>query len=55
VIGFFMNTLVMRTDLSAIPTSSRCSSGVRQVTLEAYAHQDLPLRNWWKPYSRNEI
>ncbi len=43
LIGFFVNLLVLRTDLSGNPSFRELLKRVRQVTLEAYAHQDLPF------------
>ena len=43
LIGFFANSLVLRTDLSGNPSFRELLSRVRQVAVEAYAHQDLPF------------
>ncbi|BAZ37904.1 amino acid adenylation domain protein [Calothrix sp. NIES-4101] len=43
LIGFFVNLLVLRTDLSENPTFLELLQRVRTQTLAAYAHQDLPF------------
>ena len=43
LIGFFANTLVLRSDLSADPPFSVFLEQVRDMTLEAYTHQELPF------------
>ncbi|MEG3875944.1 amino acid adenylation domain-containing protein [Microcoleus sp. herbarium7] len=43
ILGLFVNTLVMRNDLSGDPSFRTLLSRVRGVTLDAYAHQDLPF------------
>jgi amino acid adenylation domain-containing protein len=42
-IGFFINTLALRTDLSGNPTFLDLLARVRKVSLEAFAHQDAPF------------
>jgi alpha-ketoglutarate-dependent taurine dioxygenase len=43
LIGFFVNLMALRTDLSGPPTFRELLRRVRRVALEAYAHQDLPF------------
>ncbi len=43
LIGFFVNSLVLRTNFSGNPTFRELLGRVREVTLGAYSHQDLPF------------
>jgi hypothetical protein len=43
LIGFFVNTLALRTDLSGDPSFRELLGRVRGTTLEAFAHQELPF------------
>ncbi len=42
-IGFFVNALVLRLDLSGNPSFRQLLEQVREVTLEAFGHQDIPF------------
>jgi amino acid adenylation domain-containing protein len=43
LIGFFVNSLALRTDLSGNPTFRQLIRRVKEVAVSAYAHQDLPF------------
>jgi amino acid adenylation domain-containing protein len=43
LIGFFVNTIVLRTDLSAAPSFESLLAQMRRTTVAAFAHQELPF------------
>ncbi|QMU71814.1 amino acid adenylation domain-containing protein [Streptacidiphilus sp. P02-A3a] len=45
LVGFFINTLVLRTDLSGDPSFRELLARIRETDLAAYANQDIPFES----------
>lgn len=43
LIGFFVNTLVIRANISGDPSFEDMLNQIKETTIDAYAHQDLPF------------
>ncbi len=43
LIGFFVNTLALRTDISGDPTYRELLGRIKNTTLDAFSHQELPF------------
>ncbi|MET8014779.1 amino acid adenylation domain-containing protein [Streptomyces sp. NPDC005271] len=58
LIGFFVNQIVLRADLTGAPTWRELLGRTKEVALDAYAHQDLPFEEVVKalspPRTRNQ-
>ncbi|MGI8628337.1 MAG: condensation domain-containing protein, partial [Geodermatophilaceae bacterium] len=61
LIGFFVNTLILRTDLSGDPTFRDLLARTRAKAVAAYEHEDVPLQrvatelNYARDLSRNAL
>ena len=53
LIGFFLNTLVLRTYLSGNPSFAQLLKRLEEVTLAAYAHEELPFKHLMEIQPRN--
>ncbi|HXM71238.1 MAG TPA: condensation domain-containing protein, partial [Thermoanaerobaculia bacterium] len=52
IIGVFINTLALRSDLSGNPAFATVLERVRRTTLEAIANQDYPFHTWLETLRR---
>jgi non-ribosomal peptide synthetase component F len=52
LIGFFVNTLALRVDLSERPTVAELLERVKARALEAQQNQTSPSSRWWSSCSR---
>ena len=43
MVGLFINSVVLRTDLAGAPSFRQLLGRVRRTALDAYTHQDLPF------------